>query len=72
MCEACKELLRDVPAKDWLVTKLTDLGPGHYYRFHLEGENLNWPEGHRERKFSWSVRDVDDPRYDLGGIVVSP
>ena len=44
MCDDCKRMLRNVPAQDWKVTELEDRGPGHYYRFRVDGENLNWPE----------------------------
>lgn len=56
-----------IPVKDWLVTKLDDRGPATYYRFHVEGENLNHSPECRERKFSWDVRDLCY-RYDLSRV----
>lgn len=70
MCNDC-DTVREyashhkIPAKDWLVTELVDRGPGHYFRFQVSGENLNYPPTHRDRRFSWSVVNVDDARYDL-------
>ena len=57
-------LSEGVPARDWKLVKVVDRGAGNYYRYQVEGENLNWPEGHRERRFCWSVPSIDDPRYD--------
>lgn len=72
MCDVCKEMLSEgVPAADWKLTVVHDRGPGTYYRFHVEGENLNWPVGHRDRRICWSVPNVDDPRYDTTDAVRS-
>jgi len=57
-----------VPAKDWIVTSLVDRGPGSYYRYFIEGVNLNHPEGCADRKFSWSVPDIADDRYDFSAV----
>jgi hypothetical protein len=52
--------------KDWRLTLVVDKGPGHFYRFHVEGVNLNVPDpdeyGHR---IYWDVPTLDDYRYDL-------
>jgi hypothetical protein len=75
MCDLCDEA-RELhasgfrpPAKDWKLSRIEDRGPGEYYRFRVTGENLNWPEGHRERPFTWDVPDIDDARYDTTDAV---
>lgn len=74
MCNSC-DVARayaqtvKVPAKDWKLTRIVDRGPSEYYRFHIEGENLNYPPGYVDRRFAWSVRDIDDPRYDVDGAI---
>jgi hypothetical protein len=60
---------RDVPAKDWRILTVKDRGPREYYRFAITGHNLNWRPESRDYAFSWSVPDLDDPRYDLSGAV---
>lgn len=65
MCDRCLLMVRDAPASDWKVSHVLDRGAGHYYRYQVTGENLNWPEGLPEREFVWSVPSIDDPRYDL-------
>jgi hypothetical protein len=57
-----------VPAKDWLVSSLTDRGPGQMYRYHVRGENLNLPPCHPDRRFSWSIPAMCE-RYDLSHAV---
>lgn len=57
-----------VPVKDWVVTSIVDRGPGHYYRYQVTGINMNHPEGHSDRAFSWSVPSIDDDRYDLWAL----
>jgi hypothetical protein len=64
MCTECKEMVSDVPKRDWVVRFYTDLGPGERYRYRTSGENLNWPIGHRNRWFSWRVPNLD-PRDNL-------
>jgi len=57
------------PEKDWRLIAIVDRGPAHYYRYQVRGENLNYAEGAPDRQFSWSVRDIDDPRYDTANAV---
>ena len=61
------DLVQNPPAQDWLISTVLDLGPAHFYRYRVTGENLNWPAGHRDRAFTWSIPDSpkDNPRYDL-------
>lgn len=49
---------------EWILSRIIDRGPGYYYRFAIDGENLNYPEAHPSRRFSWTVPNLDDPRYD--------
>lgn len=51
---------------DWILTRIVDHGPGTYYRYCVEGRNLNWPEEHPMYKFSWRIpaSRLADPRYD--------
>jgi hypothetical protein len=51
------------PPACWLITSITDIGRGAYYRFQIEGENLNFAPGENGRRISWSVRDIADPQY---------
>lgn len=57
------------PEKDWRVLLVEDYGPsaayGRGFRFRVEGENLNYLPEDIDYKFSWRVRDLDDPRYDF-------
>ena len=69
MCTECDEMVTDVPKQDWLVHYITDKGPSEVYRYRTSGENLNWPVGHRNRWFSWSVPNLD-PRYNLDRAVM--
>lgn len=59
-----------VPAKDWKVHKVTDRGCG-IYRYRVEGENLNFPPCHPDRRFSWDVPSIADERYDLSSVQVA-
>jgi hypothetical protein len=54
----CEE---EAAPSDWLVLEIADNGPGVWYRFHIEGENLSARPA--DRRFSWSVRDIADARY---------
>ena len=47
---------------DWLLLTITDNGPAHWYRFHVYGVNMVF--GDKGNVFSWSLHDLDDPRYD--------
>jgi hypothetical protein len=58
-------------APDWIVHRIKDHGPGTYYRYSIEGTNLNYEEGHASRRFSWSVPGLDDARYDLSSAVLA-
>lgn len=60
----------EVPARDWAVTRLTDRGGGEFYRYLVEGRNLNYPPCHPQHEFSWRVPRLDD-RYDLSAVRVS-
>lgn len=57
--------------RNWRVSRVTDRGPGNFYRFLVTGENLNFPPGHMDRKFVWSVPDLDAYDYDLSGATWS-
>ena len=48
---------------DWWILEINDKGPGHFYRFWIEGENVNALPGEYGRRFGWSVRSVADPRF---------
>lgn len=56
-----------IPAPDWRVTRITDHGPSAFYRYSVEGENLNYTEGSIDRRFSWSIpaSEIENPRFDL-------
>lgn len=60
------------PAQDWVVETIHDRGQGEYYRYRITGRNLNYPPCHPSHKFSWSVRDLDDPRYDVSAASEAP
>lgn len=46
----------------WNIKRIIDKGPGHYYRFHVSGENY----AHKvPEDFFWNVRDLDNPLYRL-------
>jgi len=57
--------------RDWRLTRVVDKGPRAYYRYQVEGENLNHPPKHIDRKFSWAVPGDPrtEPRYDLSKAV---
>lgn len=50
--------------KDWRVHFYSDRGH-QYYRYRVSGENLNRPETHPDRWFSWEVPTLDEDRYDM-------
>lgn len=58
---------------DWIVDSIEATadarryGAGAYYKLRVQGLNLNNGE-----RFSWTVRDVADPRYDLTGARIAP
>lgn len=54
---------------DWILSRIVDHGPGAFYRYSVEGRNLNWPEDHSSHRFSWSVPNLDDPRYDTTNAI---
>lgn len=70
MCMDCRAMVQNPPARDWRVISYRDRGAGHYYRYAVTVENLNWPEGHRDRVQHWSVPSLDDPRYDLSAAIL--
>ena len=46
----------------WNIKRITDKGPGHYYRFYVIGKN----HAHKvPEDFYWNVRDLNDNRYQL-------
>lgn len=51
----------------WKITHIIDHGPEEHYRFHIEGENLNYPPGDPSRKISWAVPNLDSLEYDVRG-----
>lgn len=53
------------PAKDWRVLLVEDSGPGDKFRYRVVGENLNYLPEDIDYKFSWRLRDLDDPRFDF-------
>lgn len=56
-------------AKDWILSRVADRGPGRFYRYRVAGENLNFPVGHPNRQFTWDVPMIDEDRYDLTNAV---
>lgn len=68
-CSQCPPT--QVPALDWLVTELVDLGASEYFRYRVEGVNLNHPSCHVDRRFSWRVPSVGG-RYDLSAVAARP
>jgi hypothetical protein len=52
---------------DWIVDAIT-LNRDSWYRLHVEGHNLS----DAGRSFTWSVKDVADPRYDLTRAKIAP
>mgnify|MGYP007122130758 CR=1 FL=1 len=46
----------------WVVSSMKRVGD----RFVVEGENLNYPPTHRDRRFNWSVSDLS-PGYEFIG-----
>jgi hypothetical protein len=51
----------------WKISRIIDHGPEEHYRFHVEGENLNYPVGDPSRKISWAVPNLDSLEYDVSG-----
>jgi len=53
--------------RDWRVNRVVDKGPRAYYRYQIEGENLNCRPDDRDRRFSWAIPGDPrtEPRYDL-------
>jgi len=53
--------------RDWRASRVVDKGPRAYYRYQIEGENLNCRPGEYSRTFSWAVPGDPrtEPRYDL-------
>ena len=66
ICGTCTPAV--IPASDWIITSVTDRGAGHWYRYRIQGINLNYPTCHPSRRFYWTVRDLSDPRYDLSQV----
>jgi hypothetical protein len=58
-----------VPAKDWKLLQVIDRGASNYYRYQVSGLNLNWRPEAPDYHFTWSVRTIDDPRYDVSEAV---
>ena len=58
---------------DWIVSEVfptsdaLQFGRSTFYALHVRGKNLSTGE-----PFSWSVRDVADPRYDLTHAIIDP
>lgn len=50
---------------DWVVDLVWDRGPGHLYRYHVEGTNLGCAPGTYGRRFTWDTESIDDPRYEI-------
>ena len=44
---------------------MVDRGPGHFYRYHVRGVNLNQRPGGYGREIYWDVSSIDDPRYEI-------
>lgn len=65
-CGQCTDA--PIPAQDWLVSKLEDRGPGEYYRYKVEGVNLNHPPCSMDRRFSWRVPSLCE-RFDLSAAI---
>ena len=69
---------------DWIVSTVrlsteararTEAGGslrGICYPFHVSGVNLNYGPAAPDRRFSWQVPDLDNPRYDLGSADIEP
>jgi hypothetical protein len=56
-------------APDWIASKVRDRGPGHYYRYHVEGVNES-ARNERDRRFSWDVPALSW-RFDLTNAEVT-
>lgn len=56
---------------NWIVATVDATGE-HFYQFSVTGINLNFPEGHMSRRFSWRVQELRSDEYDLSGAIVSP
>lgn len=56
---------------DWILTSITDHGESAFYRYTVEGRNLNWPQEHPMHRFSWRIpaHRLEDPRYDKSAAV---
>lgn len=56
------------PEKPWVVLSIKDVAPDTTYRYRVTGENhySTPPE-----PFSWSVPNVDNPRYNLSLVTTS-
>lgn len=50
---------------DWVIDHVTDRGPGHFYRYHVRGVNLNQRPGGYSRIIDWDVPSIADPRYEI-------
>jgi len=49
----------------WVVDTVIDLGRAAAYRYHVRGINLGCAPGTYGRRFAWTVRDLDNPRYEI-------
>ena len=58
------DLTTAIPPKDWKVTRLIDRGPSEFYRYHVQGCNLNLTPEDIDYHFVWSVPRLSE-RYDL-------
>lgn len=58
----------ETPPADWVLSEILDRGPGHLYRYRVEGANLNYPPCHPSHR---SVPSIDDSRYDKTAATVT-
>jgi hypothetical protein len=64
----------DWTGPDWIVTSIEDLGRGEFYRWRVEGINVNCAPGAYGREFVWRVPEhpSTNRRYDLSRVARDP
>ena len=61
---------RNPPAKPWIVKKIHTAKDNRYYPWHVELENHYFEPTEPGFHCFWNTA-IDDPRFDLSGVLVS-
>lgn len=65
-CKACYEVHgKSGDGRAWKIDRVVDRGPGHFYRYHVDGTNLFVEPGGYMREIHWDLPDLSSTAYDL-------